>query len=115
MPATDVIGGKAKVILNEPLYFHSSLNDYTVTLIIEIAIAAGSVYQSIGWSILRIFSNIDKLLDTKEPSQAAQMRYFNFYTISSFSLTCFLILFGLFDFQDAKCSCDTGITTFWSG
>ena len=84
VPASDVVGGKAKVMLNEPLYFHSSLNDYTVTLIIEIAIADGSVYQSIGWSILRIFSNIDKLMDTKVSSQAAQMRYFNFYKISGF-------------------------------
>ena len=75
VPASDIIGGKAKVVLNEPLYFHSSLNDYTVALIIEIAIAEDKVYQSIGWSILRVFANVNKLPDAKDHSQLAQKRY----------------------------------------
>ena len=74
VPANDIIGGKAKVTLNEPLYFHSCMNDYTVALIIEVAIAEDKVYQSIGWSILRIFANVDKLPDTRDYSQVAQKR-----------------------------------------
>ena len=63
MPAGDLIGNRAKVVLNEPLYFHSSVRDYTIVLVIEIAVADGNAYQSIGWSMLRIFSNVDKLCD----------------------------------------------------
>ena len=78
LPANDIIGGKAKIVLNEPLYFHSSLNDYTIAIIIEIAIAEGKVYHSVGWSILRIFANTGKLPDTKEYSPASQQRFFFF-------------------------------------
>lgn len=74
LPATDIIGGKAKIMLNEPLYFHSSLNDYTVALIMEIAFAQDKVYQSVGWSILRLFDSIHMLPDTKQSAPVLQQR-----------------------------------------
>eukprot|EP00794_Sanderia_malayensis_P015095 gene15095-16652_t len=40
MASSDVITGKAKVSLNEPLYFHTSQNDYTTLVVIEIAVTA---------------------------------------------------------------------------
>ena len=75
LPAADIIGGKAKIMLNEPLYFHSSLNDYTVALIMEIAFAQDKVYQSVGWSILRLFDSIHMLPDTKQSAPVLQQRY----------------------------------------
>lgn len=74
LPAGDIIGNKAKVVLDEPLYFHSSIRDYTILLVIEIAVADGNTYQSIGWSMLRIFSNVDKLPDTKSNASVLQQR-----------------------------------------
>eukprot|EP00112_Aurelia_sp_Birch-Aquarium-sp1_P012360 Seg26.6 transcript_id=Seg26.6/GoldUCD/mRNA.D3Y31 product=Nephrocystin-4 protein_id=Seg26.6/GoldUCD/D3Y31 len=74
LPGGDTIGNKAKVVLDEPLYFHSSIRDYTIVLVIEIAVADGNTYQSIGWSMLRIFSNVDKLPDTKSNASVLQQR-----------------------------------------
>ena len=72
--ATGRVGSKAKVVLNEPLYFHSCLNDYTITLVLEVAVADSKLYQSVGWSMLRIFSNVGKLPDTKATASALHQR-----------------------------------------
>eukprot|EP00795_Rhopilema_esculentum_P007191 gene7191-12860_t len=77
--ATSRIGSTAKVVLNEPLYFHSCLNDYTITLVIEVAVADSKLYQSVGWSMLRIFSNVGKLPDTKGAASALHQRLTLYY------------------------------------
>lgn len=52
--------------LNEPLYFHTSVNDYTTVAVVELVNTSGNVFEGVGWAWIRVFSQYESLTDTGE-------------------------------------------------